>query len=64
MNEGLIEHYQRGIDLTKIDIRKVELEIHCQPLCDTIDQRSLILSYEGIIKNLQFKIDQLDVNQW
>jgi len=60
MNTELKEHYQRGIELTKLDIRKVELEIHCKEFCDTIDQRNLIQSYEGLIKNLQYKIDQLE----
>ena len=59
MNKSLIQHHQQGIDLIKTDIRKIELEIHCEPLCSTIDQRSLIKHNEGLILELENKINKL-----
>lgn len=59
MNTELINHYQRLIDLTKLDISRLEKEIKSKPLCKCLDQKGLISSYESLIKTLEDKRDIL-----
>ena len=59
MNTELIQHYGRMIDLHTADIKKIESTIYKRELCQRIQQRGLIVCHQGIINNLETKINLL-----
>tara|TARA_R110000822_G_scaffold309561_1_gene439469 strand:- start:1333 stop:1515 length:183 start_codon:yes stop_codon:yes gene_type:complete len=59
MNTELIQHYGRMIDLHTADIKKIESTIANRKLCQRIQQRGLIVCHQGIINNLETKINLL-----
>lgn len=59
MNTELIQHYGRMIDLHTADIKKIESTITKRELCQRIQQRGLIVCHQGIINNLETKINLL-----